>query len=264
MSERELENIMMAFIEKEINVLVCTTIVETGLDIANANTIIINNADRMGLSQLYQLRGRVGRSNKAAYAYLMYQKDKVLKEIAEKRLQAIKQFTQLGAGFKIAMRDLEIRGAGNLLGAQQHGHMEAIGYDLYCKMLQEAVALEKGEPIKESFETTIEMKVNAYIPASYIVDEVERLDIYKKIASIQGDKDYYDVQEELEDRYGTLPNSVQNLIDIALVKWEANQIDITLVSEVEGHLTFKFKEDAQLDPTCLLRYCKLMEERLSL
>lgn len=251
MSERELENIMMAFIEKEINVLVCTTIVETGLDIANANTIIINNADRMGLSQLYQLRGRVGRSNKASYAYLMYQKDKVLKEIAEKRLQAIKQFTQLGAGFKIAMRDLEIRGAGNLLGAQQHGHMEAIGYDLYCKMLQEAVALEKGEPVKESFETTIEMKVNAYIPASYILDEVERLDIYKKIASIQGDKDYYDVQEELEDRYGTLPNSVQNLIDIALVKWEANQIDITLVSEVEGHLTFKFKEDAQLDPTCL-------------
>ena len=251
MSERELENIMMAFIEKEINVLVCTTIVETGLDIANANTIIINNADRMGLSQLYQLRGRVGRSNKASYAYLMYQKDKVLKEIAEKRLQAIKQFTQLGAGFKIAMRDLEIRGAGNLLGAQQHGHMEAIGYDLYCKMLQEAVALEKGESVKESFETTIEMKVNAYIPASYILDEVERLDIYKKIASIQGDKDYYDVQEELEDRYGTLPNSVQNLIDIALVKWEANQIDITLVSEVEGHLTFKFKEDAQLDPTCL-------------
>ena len=251
MSERELENIMMAFIEKEINVLVCTTIVETGLDIANANTIIINNADRMGLSQLYQLRGRVGRSNKASYAYLMYQKDKVLKEIAEKRLQAIKQFTQLGAGFKIAMRDLEIRGAGNLLGAQQHGHMEAIGYDLYCKMLQEAVALEKGESVKESFETTIEMKVNAYIPASYILDEVERLDIYKKIASIQGDKDYYDVQEELEDRYGTLPNSVQNLIDIALVKWEANQINITLVSEVEGHLTFKFKEDAQLDPTCL-------------
>ena len=149
------------------------------------------------------------------------------------------------------MRDLEIRGAGNLLGAQQHGHMEAIGYDLYCKMLQEAVALEKGESVKESFETTIEMKVNAYIPASYILDEVERLDIYKKIASIQGDKDYYDVQEELEDRYGTLPNSVQNLIDIALVKWEANQIDITLVSEVEGHLTFKFKEDAQLDPTCL-------------
>lgn len=251
MSERELENIMMAFIEKEINVLVCTTIVETGLDIANANTIIINNADRMGLSQLYQLRGRVGRSNKAAYAYLMYQKDKVLKEIAEKRLQAIKQFTQLGAGFKIAMRDLEIRGAGNLLGAQQHGHMEAIGYDLYCKMLQEAVAMEKGEPVKESFETTIEMKISAYIPAQYILDEVERLDIYKKIASIQGDKDYYDVQEELEDRYGTLPGCVQNLIDIALIKWQANQLDMVLVSEVEGQLTFKFKEDAQLNPSCL-------------
>lgn len=251
MSERELENIMMAFIEKEINVLVCTTIVETGLDIANANTIIINNADHMGLSQLYQLRGRVGRSNKAAYAYLMYQKNKVLREIAEKRLQAIKQFTQLGAGFKIAMRDLEIRGAGNLLGAQQHGHMEAIGYDLYCKMLQEAVALEKGETVKESFETTIEMKINAYIPSSYIMEEVERLDIYKKIASIQGDKDYYDVQEELEDRYGTLPTSVQNLIDIALIKWQANQIDLILISEIEGQITLKFKENAQLNPTYL-------------
>ena len=251
MSERELENIMMAFIEKEINVLVCTTIVETGLDIANANTIIINNADHMGLSQLYQLRGRVGRSNKAAYAYLMYQKDKVLKEIAEKRLQAIKQFTQLGAGFKIAMRDLEIRGAGNLLGAQQHGHMEAIGYDLYCKMLQEAVALEKGEVVKERFETTIEMKIDAYIPAKYIPDEVQRLDIYKKIASIQGEKDYFDIQEELEDRYGTLPICVQNLIDIALIKWEANQLDIILLSELSDHLVFRFKEDAQLNPECL-------------
>lgn len=251
MSERELENIMLAFINKEINVLVCTTIVETGLDIANANTIIINNADHMGLSQLYQLRGRVGRSNKPAYAYLMYQKDKVLKEIAEKRLQAIKQFTQLGAGFKIAMRDLEIRGAGNLLGAQQHGHMEAIGYDLYCKMLQQAVALEQGEILKESFETTIEMKIDAYIPAEYISDEVQKLDIYKKIASIQGEKDYFDIQEEIEDRYGTLPLCVQNLIDIAKIKWEANQLDIVLVSESPKYILFKFKVDADLNAEAL-------------
>lgn len=251
MSERELESIMLAFIEKEINVLVCTTIVETGLDIANANTIIINNADHMGLSQLYQLRGRVGRSNKPAYAYLMYQKDKVLKEIAEKRLQAIKQFTQLGAGFKIAMRDLEIRGAGNLLGGQQHGHMETIGYDLYCKMLQQAVALEQGEPLKENFETTIEMKINAYIPSEFITDEVQKLDIYKKIASIQGEKDYYEMQEEIEDRYGTMPLCVQNLIDIALIKWEANQLDITLVSESPESILFKFKEDAALNPEVL-------------
>lgn len=251
MSERELEKVMVSFIEKEINVLVCTTIVETGLDIGNANTIIINDADHMGLSQLYQLRGRVGRSNKVAYAYLMYQKNKVLKEIAEKRLQAIKQFTQLGAGFKIAMRDLEIRGAGNLLGAQQHGHMEAIGYDLYCKMLQQAVSLEKGEEVKESFETTIEMKVNAYIPSQYIVDEVQKLDIYKRIASIGNEKDYYDVQEEIEDRYGSMPQSVQNLIDVALIKAQANSLDIVSVSEAQKQLVFSFRADAELNPEAL-------------
>lgn len=249
MSERELEKIMFAFVEGEIDVLVCTTIIETGLDIANVNTIIINDADHMGLSQLYQLRGRVGRSNKTAYAYLMYKKNKVLKEIAEKRLQAIKQFTQLGAGFKIAMRDLEIRGAGNLLGAQQHGHMDAIGYDLYCKMLQEAVSLEKGEKVKESFETTIEMKIDAYIPGTYILDEKQKLDIYKKIACIQDDKDYYDIQEEIEDRYGMLPQCVQNLIDIALIKCKAHELDIVLISELPKEILFKFKEEAQLDPT---------------
>ncbi|MGL6174245.1 MAG: transcription-repair coupling factor [Cellulosilyticaceae bacterium] len=251
MSERELEKIMLAFIEKEIDVLVCTTIVETGLDISNANTIIINDADKMGLSQLYQLRGRVGRSNKAAYAYLMYQKNKVLKEIAEKRLQAIKQFTQLGAGFKIAMRDLEIRGAGNLLGAQQHGHMEAIGYDLYCKMLQQAISLHQGETLKEEFETTIEMKVDAYIPTKYIPEEVQKLDIYKKIASIQGKEDYLDIQEEMEDRYGTVPKSVENLIDIALIKWMAHNLDIVLVSRVDRELILKFKADADLNPAKL-------------
>lgn len=262
MSERELENIMIAFIEHEIDVLVCTTIVETGLDIANANTIIMNDADRMGLSQLYQLRGRVGRSNKAAYAYLMYKKNKILKEVAEKRLQAIKQFTQLGAGFKIAMRDLEIRGAGNLLGAKQHGHMEAIGYDLYCKMLQEAVAFEKGEPMKESFETTIEMKIDAYIPVSYIDDEVQKLDIYKKIASIASEKDYYDVQEEIEDRYGTMPSSVHNLMEIALVKWMANELDIILVAEAGKELLFRFKKDARLNPEYLPEVLNLYPRKM--
>ncbi|MGL4362853.1 MAG: transcription-repair coupling factor [Cellulosilyticaceae bacterium] len=262
MTERELENIMVAYIEHEIDVLVCTTIVETGLDIANANTMIINDADRMGLSQLYQLRGRVGRSNISAYAYLLYKKDKVLKEIAEKRLQAIKQFTQLGAGFKIAMRDLEIRGAGNLLGAQQHGHMEAIGYDLYCKMLQEAVALEKGEIVKSAFETTIEMKISAYIPNDYIPQETEKLDIYKRIACIYTEKDYYDVQEEIEDRYGTLPQSVQNLMEIAYIKAEANSLDIVLVSEVGKELYFKFKEDANLNPEKLPELLSLYPRRM--
>ncbi|MGL4799453.1 MAG: transcription-repair coupling factor [Cellulosilyticaceae bacterium] len=262
MSERELENMMIAYMEHEIDVLVCTTIVETGLDIPNANTMIINDADHMGLSQLYQLRGRVGRSNKGAYAYLLYKKDKVLKEIAEKRLQAIKQFTQLGAGFKIAMRDLEIRGAGNLLGANQHGHMEVIGYDLYCKMLQEAVAFQKGEVMPESFETTIEMKIDAYIPVSYIVDEVQKLDIYKKIACILTEKDYYDVQEELEDRYGTMPQSVQNLMDIALVKATAHQLDIILVAETPKELLFKFRPDAALNPTYLPEVLELYPRKM--
>ena len=248
MGERDLEQIMLSFIEGEIDILVCTTIIETGLDISNANTIIMNHADRMGLSQLYQLRGRVGRSNRLGYAYLMYQKDKVLKEVAEKRLQAIKQFTELGAGFKIAMRDLEIRGAGNLLGAQQHGHMESIGYDLYCKMLAEVVSEERGDEVPEEYETTIEIKINAYIPSSYISDEIQKLDIYKKIASINNETDYLDVQEEIEDRYGNIPLSVYNLLDIALIKALAHELYIVLVSENDKHVTFKFKEDAQLNP----------------
>lgn len=251
MSERELEKIMLDFIQGEIDVLVCTTIIETGLDIPNANTIIINSADRMGLSQLYQLRGRVGRSNRIGYAYLMYQKNKVLKDVAEKRLQAIKQFTELGAGFKIAMRDLEIRGAGNLLGAQQHGHMEAIGYDLYCKMLSEVVSEERGETVEEAFDTTIEIKLNAYIPTSFITDEVQKLDIYKKIASIKDEADYLDIQEEIEDRYGNVPEVVYNLLDIALIKGLAHDIYITLVSENQKQVLFKFKENASLNPEAL-------------
>lgn len=251
MHERELEKIMLAFIQGEIDILVCTTIIETGLDISNANTIIINGADRMGLSQLYQLRGRVGRSNRIGYAYLMYQKDRVLKDVAEKRLQAIKQFTQLGAGFKIAMRDLEIRGAGNLLGAQQHGHMDAIGYDLYCKMLTEVVNMERGEVVEEEFETTIEIKINAYIPGSFITDEVQKLDIYKKIASIKIETDYLDIQEEIEDRYGNIPEVVYNLLDIALIKAMAHDLYMTLVSENQKQVLFKFKENAPLDPQAL-------------
>ncbi|WP_308415491.1 transcription-repair coupling factor [Sporanaerobium hydrogeniformans] len=262
MSERELEKIMLNFIEKEIDILVCTTIIETGLDISNVNTIIINHADKMGLSQLYQLRGRVGRSDKMGYAYLMYEKNKVLKEIAEKRLQAIKQFTELGAGFKIAMRDLEIRGAGNLLGAQQHGHMEAIGYDLYCKMLAQVVSEEQGEVIEEEFETTIEIKIDAYIPSDYIFDEVQKLDIYKKIASIQNDKDYYDIQEEIEDRYGNLPCNVQNLLDIALIKALAHELYIVAVSEIQQEVCFKFKPDAKLNPDKLLEVMQLYPRKL--
>lgn len=248
MSERELENIMLDFIEGEIDVLVCTTIIETGLDVANTNTIIIQDADRMGLSQLYQLRGRVGRSDRIAYAYLMYQKDRVLPEIAEKRLQAIKQFTQFGSGFKIAMRDLEIRGAGNLLGDRQHGHMDAIGYDLYSKLLKNAVIEEKGEELEEEFETVVEMNINAYIPTRYIEDEMQKIDIYKKIALIRNEKDYYDIQEEIEDRYGDLPQSVQNLLDVALIKAMAHHLDMVSVLVRNAEVVFKCKADAKLNP----------------
>jgi transcription-repair coupling factor (superfamily II helicase) len=230
MSERELEKIMFGFINGEIDVLVSTTIIETGLDISNVNTMIIDDADRLGLSQLYQLRGRVGRSNRTAYAFLMYRKDKMLKEIAEKRLQAIKEFTELGSGFKIAMRDLEIRGAGNLLGAQQHGHMEAVGYDLYCKMLNEAVRSLKGEISDiEEFDTTVDMDIDAYIPATYIKSEFQKLDIYKRIAEIENEEEFLDIQEELLDRFGDIPSSVNNLLNIAFIKELAHQAYVTQI-----------------------------------
>lgn len=219
MNERTLEKIMFEFISGEIDVLVSTTIIETGLDISNVNTIIIDDADRLGLSQLYQLRGRVGRSNRTAYAFLMYRRDKMLKEVAEKRLHAIKEFTELGSGFKIAMRDLEIRGAGNLLGAEQSGHMEAVGYDLYCKMLNEAVKAMKGEVTEEeTFETTVDMDMDAFIPATYIRNEIQKLDIYKRIAEIENEEEMMDMQEELVDRFGDMPAAVNNLLNIALLK----------------------------------------------
>lgn len=249
MSERELEHIMLDFIEGEIDVLVCTTIIETGLDVANTNTIIIQDADKMGLSQLYQLRGRVGRSNRIAYAYLMYEKNRALPEIAEKRLQAIKQFTQFGSGFKVAMRDLEIRGAGNLLGDKQHGHMDAIGYDLYSKLLKNAVIEEKGENLEEEFETAVEINIDAYIPTSYIEDEMQKIEIYKKISLISNERDYYDVQEEIEDRYGDLPQSVQNLLDVALIKGMAHYLGMISVVVRKEVVIFNCKADAKLDPT---------------
>lgn len=235
MSERELERIMFDFINGEIDVLVSTTIIETGLDISNVNTMIIDDADRLGLSQLYQLRGRVGRSNRTSYAFLMYKRDKMLKEIAEKRLQAIKEFTELGSGFKIAMRDLEIRGAGNLLGAQQSGHMEAVGYDLYCKMLNDAVRSMKGEiKEEETFDTSVDMDIDAFIPATYIKSEFQKLDVYKRIAEIKNEEELLDMQEELLDRFGDMPSSVNNLLNIALIKaisHDAYVINLTYRSE---------------------------------
>ncbi len=227
MNERELEQIMYRFINGEIDVLVSTTIIETGLDISNVNTMIIHDADRLGLSQLYQLRGRVGRSSRTAYAFLMYRRNAVIKEVAEKRLSAIKEFTDLGSGFKIAMRDLEIRGAGNLLGEQQSGHMEAVGYDLYCKMLNEAVKRAKGETVLDTFETTIDLEVDSYIPSSYIKNEFQKLEVYKRIAAISSEDEYEEMADELMDRYGELPKSAQNLLEIALIKALAHEAGIT-------------------------------------
>ena len=240
MREHELERIMADFINGEIDVLVSTTIIETGLDIPNANTMIIHDADRMGLSKLYQLRGRVGRSNRTSYAFLMYKRDKLLREEAEKRLQAIREFTELGSGIKIAMRDLEIRGAGNVLGAEQHGHMEAVGYDLYCKMLNQAVLALKGETLEEdSYETVVECDIDAYIPVSYIKNEYQKLDIYKRISAIETEEEYMDMQDELMDRFGDIPHSVENLLKIAAIRALAHRAYVTevVINRQEVRLT---------------------------
>ena len=236
MNERELEDIMMRFVSGTIDMLVSTTIIETGLDIPNANTLIIDGAERMGLSQLYQLRGRVGRSNRTAYAFLMYRKNKMLSEEAEKRLKAIREFTELGSGIKIAMRDLEIRGAGNVLGAEQHGQMEAVGYDLYCKLLNMAVRALKGETEpEEAVETSIECDMDAFIPADYIPNESQKLDIYKKISDIETEDDAMDIEDELTDRFGDLPQEVQNLIAAAKLKAFAHKAFVTeLVIKKDG------------------------------
>lgn len=228
MNERELEKIMLDFINGEIDVLVSTTIVETGIDISNVNTIIIHDADKFGLSQLYQLRGRVGRSNKVAYAFLLYKKDKYIKEQAEKRLKAIRDFTELGSGIRIAMRDLELRGAGNLLGGEQHGHMEAVGYDMYCKLLSDAVKEAKGErKVTEEFETEIDIMTDAYIPEEYIKNDRQRMDAYRRISSIESEDDLRDVFDEMIDRYGDIPIPVQSLSRIALIKKKAHDAYIT-------------------------------------
>ena len=250
MKEHELERIMTDFINGEIDVLVSTTIIETGLDIPNANTMIIHDADHMGLSQLYQLRGRVGRSNRVSYAFLMYKRDKLLKEEAEKRLQAIREFTELGSGIKIAMRDLEIRGAGNVLGAEQHGHMEAVGYDLYCKMLNQAVLALKGEETEaDLYETSVECDIDAYIPPSYIKNEYQKLDIYKRISTIETDEEYMDMQDELLDRFGDIPKSVENLLKIAMVRALAHRAYVTEVFVNRQEIRLTMYQKAKLDVT---------------
>lgn len=247
MRERQLEDIMYDFVNGDIDVLVTTTIIETGLDIPNANTIIIHNAERMGLSQLYQLRGRVGRSNRTAYAFLMYSRHKMLSEVAEKRLGAIRDFTELGSGVKIAMRDLEIRGTGNLLGEAQSGHMEAVGYDLYCKMLNEAIGVLKGMKPKEDFETKIDFTVDAYVPPKYIKNEALKMDVYKRIAGIETYEEYEDMQDELIDRFGDIPVQVENLLQVVLLKTLAHKVYVTEISGNKNRIKVMMWPEAKVD-----------------
>ena len=247
MTEAKVEDIMMQFINRDIDVLVATTIIEIGLDISNVNTIIIHDSDNMGLSQLYQLRGRVGRSNRTAYAFLMYRRDKMLKEVAEKRLAAIKEFTDLGSGFKIAMRDLEIRGAGNMLGKEQHGHMTAVGYDLYCKMLNEAVKKEKGEITEDTFSTLVDVNIEAFLPDAYVSDEEQRIDIYKRIALIDSEDARDDMLDELVDRFGEPKKCVQNLLWVAMLRVKAHDAYIKAIEQKGDIIRITMYEKAKLD-----------------
>jgi transcription-repair coupling factor (superfamily II helicase) len=249
MNKNRLEEVMQDFLEKKFDVLLCSTIIESGLDFPNVNTIIVEESDKMGLSQLYQIRGRVGRSNRIAYAYLTFKRDKVLNEVAEKRLAAIREFTELGSGFKIAMRDLEIRGAGNLLGSQQHGHMDTVGYDMYMRLLNEAVVELRGE-LKESFEEVeinVDFSINAFISPEYIVDEVLRLNMYKKIAAIDDLEDYEDLVDEFIDRFGDIPEETKNLIDISLIRAISRGVSIELISQKNDRITIQFFEGTKID-----------------
>lgn len=263
MKEDELEDIMYDMVNGNTDVLVCTTIIETGLDIPNANTIIIENADKMGLAQLYQLRGRVGRSNRAAYAYLTYHRDKILSDVASKRLRAIKEFTEFGSGFKIAMRDLEIRGAGNILGPEQHGHMEAVGYDMYCKILKESVDEAQGRKVEENTDVSIDINIDAYLPESYITNHNQRIDIYKKIAAVETEEDKFEIEDELIDRFGDIPKSVQNIIDVAALKSPAREAGIYEISQTGDILQFKFNED-YVDANLIMGLDRIFPKRIKL
>ncbi|MCD1146816.1 transcription-repair coupling factor [Peptoniphilus sp. KCTC 25270] len=247
MSERELEDTMIQFVEKEIDVLLCSTIIETGMDVSNANTMIIWESNRLGLSQLYQLRGRIGRSNRIAYAYFTYKKDANISEIAEKRLRAIREFTEFGSGYKIALRDLEIRGSGNILGESQHGHMDAIGYDLYVKFLRQAVSKLKGDEVEEKVETTIDLILDAFLPKAYIRDDSQRMDMYRKIAIIENDFDEEDVIDELVDRFGDPPRAVINLIQMSKVRNRAAKVAIESISQKKDKITVTFIPEKEME-----------------
>ena len=244
MTESELESVILSFLDGEFDVLVTTTIIETGVDIPNVNTLIVHDADRMGLSQLYQLRGRVGRSNRIAYAYFTYRKDKVLTEIAEKRLQAIKEFTELGSGFKIAMRDLTIRGAGNLLGAQQHGYIDSVGFDLYSQMLKEAIDERKGEVNKKPSSTfEVELELDAYIPDAYINDGNQKIEMYKRFRNIDALDELEELRDEMIDRFGDYPQEVGYLFTVAEMKVYARAVELESIKQSKNEITIFMSEE---------------------
>jgi len=259
MGEKELEQVMLKFIRDEADVLVATTIVENGLDIPRANTILINRADRLGLSELYQLRGRVGRSNQRAYAYLLVPPETILSEIARKRLSAMKEFSELGAGFRIAALDLELRGAGNMLGRQQHGHIEAVGFDIYTQMLERAVSKLKGEESAPELRTTLSLGLDVRIPQDYIPSENLRLRTYKRISSIRTDDEKADVAKELEDRFGPLPASVGNLLEYAALKSICERLRISMVERQGNRVAVRFHSETPLDPATLVRVVRSRE-----
>lgn len=244
MTGKEIEEIMMDFIAGNTNVLVCTTILESGIDIPNANTIVVENADKLGLAQLYQIRGRVGRSNKQAYAYITYKKDKIINEAADKRLKAIKEFTELGSGFKIAMRDLEIRGAGSLLGEMQHGHMDQVGYDTYCKLLDEVIKESKGIKVEEEQDITIDLNVSSYIPDSYINNNTQKIEVYQNIALCRNEEDIKNVTEDILDRFGKMPKEMFSLLGIARIKEKCKEIGITKITQKQERVVFYFNPES--------------------
>ena len=243
MTGEEIEDIMEDFVEGKINVLVCTTILESGIDIPNANTIIMENADRVGLAQLYQLRGRVGRSDKQGYAYITYRKDKMLSEVADKRLKAIKEFTEFGSGFKIAMRDLEIRGAGSLIGEIQHGHLEEVGYDTYCRILDEVLKEEQGLKVDEDISCQIDLNVTSFIPDSFISDQNQKIEIYQDIALCKNEEDISNIIDEIIDRFGNMPNEIENLLEISRIKQLAKEKYLTKIQSKKDSVVFTYDVD---------------------
>ena len=264
MREHQLEDVMMDFYNGNYDVLLCTTIIENGLDVPTANTLVVYDAERFGLSQLYQLRGRVGRSNRQAYAYFTVRQDHILSETAQQRLTAIREFTEFGAGFRIAMRDLEIRGAGNILGPEQHGHLATVGYDMYCKLMEETLNEVSGKPAARELETRIDLRVDAYLPEDYVAEDKQRMEMYKRIASIRSDEDRADVTDELIDRYGEMPAVVETLLDVSQLRALCNAIGVSQVTRSKEGLRMRLDERFVPDPACFLQAISETDGRLVL